>query len=92
MQPHNGLRPLLQRSAVLQGRSSWSTGHAFVSGARGLRCLNPAEPVKSDTMLPTARLATAATFHQKVGAVLPGRNDAEMAPRKLVTRFGVIRV
>ena len=34
-------------------------------------------PVKSDTVLPTA--ATAGTFSSK-GAMLPGRNDAEMCP------------
>ena len=50
--------------------SSWSSGNAFVSGAGGLR-------FKSDAVLPTARHRC--NISSK-GAVLSGRNDAEMGP------------
>ena len=53
----------------------WSSGNAFVSGPGG-RGSNLG-PVKSDTVLPTARHRC--NISSK-GAVLPGRNDAEMGP------------
>ena len=53
----------------------WSSGNAFVSGAGGLRFNFRAG--KSDTVLPTARHRC--NISSK-GAVLPGRNDAELGP------------
>ena len=50
--------------------ASWSSGNAFVSGAGGLR-------FKSDAVLPTARHRCDISSK---GAMLPGRNDAEMGP------------
>ena len=46
----------------------WQSDNAFVSGAGGLR-------FKSDTGLPTVRYRCNVSSK---GAVLPGRNDAEM--------------
>ena len=43
---------------------------------------------KSDTVLPTARHRCDISSK---GAVLPGRNDAEMGPRKFGARFGIIQ-
>ena len=45
-------------------------------------------PVKSDTVLPAARHRCDISLKE---AVLPGRKDAEMGPRQLVTRFGVLQ-
>ena len=62
---------------------SWSSGNA---GARGLRGSNLG-PVKSDTVLPTARHRCNISSKE---TLLPWRNDVEMAPQ-LVTRFGVLQ-
>ena len=54
--------------------ASWSSSNAFVSGTGGLRFKSRA--VKSDTVVPTARHRCDISWK---GAVLPGRNDAEIA-------------
>ena len=54
--------------------ASWSSGNAFISGSGGLSFKS--RPVKLDAVLLTAR-------HRcdiSKGAVLPGRNNAEMGP------------
>ena len=60
--------------------SRWLSDNAFVSGAEGPRFKS--RTVKSDTVLPTAchRCITSSK-----GAVLPGRNDAEMGSQTRYT-------
>ena len=62
-------------------QASGSSRNAFVSGAGGLR-------FKSNTVLPTA---CHRCYVSSKEALLPGRNDSEKGPRKLVTRFGVVQ-
>ena len=54
---------------------SWSSGKAFASGAGGLRFKS--RGIKSDTVFGTTRHRCEVSSK---GAVLPGRNDAEMGP------------
>ena len=58
---------------VFKLRNNKLNKNTFASGAGGLRF--KARPIKSDTVLPTARHRCAISSK---GAVLPGRNDAEM--------------
>ena len=62
-------------TGVLLQPASWSSGNAFVSGAGGLRF--NLGPVKSNTVLPTARHRCDISSKE---AVLPWRNDAKMGP------------
>ena len=55
--------------------AGWSSGNAFVSGAGGLRFKSGADQIGH--VLPAARHRCDISSK---GAVLPGRNDAEMSP------------
>ena len=55
--------------------ASWSSGNAFVSGAGDPRF--NLGPVKTNTVLPTACHRCDISLK---GAVLPGRNEAEVGP------------
>ena len=67
----------------LKRAASWSSGSAFVSGARG-----QISGMSNQTVLPTARYCC--NISSK-GAELLGRNAAEMGSRKLITCFSVIQ-
>ena len=62
------------------------SGNAFVSGAVGLRFKSRVGQIGHSVANGSPPLR-----HSSKGDVLPGRNDAEMGPGQLVTRFGVLQ-